>query len=603
MKGYDLGIVDYFRKVEQIAINKNIFISKIVKYEDLIEEKAKEIYEFWKEVLGICIEYNKSIGFESKIKKDADFDKKLDKDDELFIEEDVGNKNSKELNTEDLIALEKLDGIEDTKLMQDDLNESIDISDSVSMYLKEIGQYQLLTLDREKILAKEKQDAHNLLRKKGFHKKLKMDKEDAIKLPIDSARAIHLNEDEMKIVKRGELAQEVLIKCNLRQVVSIAKRYIGHGLSLLDLIQEGNIGLTRGIEKFDYKMEFKLSTYVAWWIRQAVSRALADQSKTIRIPVHMVYTISRLNEEKKKLTIQLGYEPSIKQLAKAMKMNEEKVEEVIQLAMDPISLDEPVGYEGYTLTDYITYPDKLVPDSDYTEYCNFPEEKIIDALTKEKRSFVLWKTLKELRKSEYNVLCLRYGLFDDKCRSLEEVGNILKLTRERIRQIESIALFKMAFYIGTNMKYRDLFCDDWLAFMKSFPDKTQKNISSKKIEKNKSEYKTNIKFEVIAEEIKNKLSTKNGVLVSIYKKSKWINISYTNESIIDIYDRKKCIEIIPDNKLNLEEIIYEITQVKDYDVCINKEKRSYKEHIMVNKKDMIELLMELVQKIVESKKI
>ena len=287
------------------------------------------------------------------------------------------------------------------------------------MYLKEIGQYSLLSIDREKKLAKQKQDAQVLLRRK------KLDEQ----LPIDAARKIKLNDEELKIVKKGELAQEVLIKCNLRLVVSIAKRYIGHGLSLLDLIQEGNLGLTRGIEKFDYKMGFKLSTYVTWWIRQAVSRALADQSKTIRIPVHMVETINRLNKEKKRLTAELGYEPSIKQLAKAMKMTEEKVEEVIQIAMDPISLDKPVGDED----------DSIVADFIADQNVISPETNAERVMLKEK----IQGLLEGLKERERKVLILRFGINDDHPRTLEEVGKELKVTRERIRQIEDKALRKL----------------------------------------------------------------------------------------------------------------------------------------------------------------
>ena len=250
-------------------------------------------------------------------------------------------------------------------------------------------------------------------------------------MPIDPARAVFLTDEELKIVKTGELAQKVLIESNLRLVVSIAKRYIGHGLSLLDLIQEGNLGLARGIEKFDYKMGFKLSTYVTWWIRQAVSRALADQSKTIRIPVHMVETINRLNKEKKKLTTELGHEPSTKQLAKALKMSEEKVEEVIQIAMDPISLDKPVGDED----------DSIVADFIADQSAISPESNAERVMLKEKIQGFLAK----LKERERRVLELRFGINDDHPRTLEEVGKELKVTRERIRQIEDKALKKLRY--------------------------------------------------------------------------------------------------------------------------------------------------------------
>lgn len=361
-------------------------------------------------------------------KKEKDLVKKL-KEEDVYIEENDDDKDPEEPKDDDIVAAEEFDESDDVIVSQDDIFEGVSLDDPVRMYLKEIGQYSLLTIEREKKLAKEKQEAQNLLRKKGFDKFFHISKEDAIKLPIDEKRASRLNSDELRIVKKGQLAQETLIRCNLRLVVSIAKRYIGHGLSLLDLIQEGNLGLTRGIEKFDYKMGFKLSTYVTWWIRQAVSRALADQSKTIRIPVHMVETINRLNKEKKKLTSELGYEPSIKQIAKGMKMTEEKVEEVMQIAMDPISLDKPVGDED----------DSIVADFIADQNVISPETNAERVMLKEK----IQGLLSGLKERERKVLILRFGIDDDHPRTLEEVGKELKVTRERIRQIEDKALRKL----------------------------------------------------------------------------------------------------------------------------------------------------------------
>lgn len=351
--------------------------------------------------------------------KEKDLVKKLKEEDNAFIEEDDDDKDPEEPKDEDEIAVDEFDESEEITSSQDDIFEGVSLDDPVRMYLKEIGQYSLLTIEREKRLAKEKQEAQVLLRRKKLNEQL----------PIDAATAIKLSPEELKIVKRGERAQQTLIECNLRLVVSIAKRYIGHGLSLLDLIQEGNLGLTRGIEKFDYKMGFKLSTYVTWWIRQAVSRALADQSKTIRIPVHMVETINRLNKEKKKLTAELGYEPSIKQLAKGMKMTEEKVEEVIQIAMDPISLDKPVGDED----------DSIVADFIADQNVISPETNAERVMLKEK----IQGLLLGLKERERKVLILRFGIDDDHPRTLEEVGRELKVTRERIRQIEDKALRKL----------------------------------------------------------------------------------------------------------------------------------------------------------------
>ena len=363
--------------------------------------------------------------------KEKDLEKELNKDDNIFDEDD----DDEDEEDDEKTVLRRFEQ------QQEDIFEGVPIDDPVRMYLKEIGQYDLLTAEQEKRLAKEKQDAQDLLKKKKFDKTLKMTEEAAIKLPVTDARLIKLSPEELKIIKKGELSQETLINRNLRLVVSIAKRYIGHGLSLLDLIQEGNLGLARGIEKFNYKMGFKLSTYVTWWIRQAVSRALADQSKTIRIPVHMVETINRLNKVKKKLTTKLGCEPTVKQIAKEMKMSKEKVEEVMQIALDPISLDKPVGDEDDSIVaDFIADQNVISPEK-YAEMVML-KEQIRDLLS----------TLKE---RERKVLILRFGIDDDRPRTLEEVGKELKVTRERIRQIEDKALRKLKFKAKNLQSYTE----------------------------------------------------------------------------------------------------------------------------------------------------
>ena len=353
-------------------------------------------------------------------KNEKDLEKKL-KEEDIFIEKD-DEKDPEEPKDEDIIATEEFEEtMEESLSSKGDIFDGVNLDDPVRMYLKEIGQYNLLTIEQEKRLAKQKQDAQKLLRKKKLSEQL----------PIDTATKLKLTPEELKIIRDGELSQKRLIECNLRLVVSIAKRYIGHGLSLLDLIQEGNLGLTRGIEKFDYTMGFKLSTYVTWWIRQAVSRALADQSKTIRIPVHMVETINRLNKVKKKLTTELGYEPSIKQIAKAMKVSEEKVEEVMQIAMDPISLDKPVGDED----------DSIVADFIADQNVISPETNAERVMLKEQ----IQSLLGGLKEREKKVLVLRFGIDDDHPRTLEEVGRELNVTRERIRQIEDKALRKLRY--------------------------------------------------------------------------------------------------------------------------------------------------------------
>ena len=404
-------------KVTGSADGKND--KKLIKKTNAIEKKKEKYDLLFDEEIGDEEEQvDQPISFNFK-GKEKDLVKKLKEEDDVFIEEDDDDKDPEEPKDDDVLAAEEFDGADDATTSQGDIFEGVSLDDPVRMYLKEIGQYSLLTIDREKRLAKEKQDAQVLLRRKKLNEQL----------PIDPATAIKLTPEELKIVKKGERAQQTLIECNLRLVVSIAKRYIGHGLSLLDLIQEGNLGLTRGIEKFDYKMGFKLSTYVTWWIRQAVSRALADQSKTIRIPVHMVETINRLNKERKKLTAELGYEPSIKQLAKGMKMTEEKVEEVMQIAMDPISLDKPVGDED----------DSIVADFIADQNVISPEANAERVMLKEK----IQGLLGGLKERERKVLVLRFGIDDDHPRTLEEVGKELKVTRERIRQIEDKALRKL----------------------------------------------------------------------------------------------------------------------------------------------------------------
>ena len=381
------------------SFEKNIFDPTYEPESQVIDDDSK-------------LDEDKEIDFTFK-GKEKDLEKEINKEDTSIIDEDEDNVDLDEFENDEKKALQ---GFE-----QEDLFEGVPIEDPVRMYLKEIGQFDLLTPEEEQKLAKEKQLAQDLLRKKKLSEQL----------PIDASTTIKLNKDELKIIRKGELAQKTLINRNLRLVVSIAKRYIGHGLALLDLIQEGNLGLTRGIEKFNYQLGYKLSTYVTWWIRQAVSRALADQSKTIRIPVHMVETINRLNKVKKKLTTKLGYEPTVKQIAKEMKISEEKVEEVMQIALDPISLDKPVGDEDDSIVaDFIADQNVISPEK-YAEMIMLKEQ--------------IRNLLSTLKERERKVLILRFGLEDDRTRTLEEVGKELKVTRERIRQIEDKALRKLKF--------------------------------------------------------------------------------------------------------------------------------------------------------------
>ncbi len=267
-----------------------------------------------------------------------------------------------------------------------DLLEGVGTEDPVRMYLKEIGTVALLTAEEELELAKRKTEG-------------------------------------------DPIAKEKLIEANLRLVVSIAKRYTGRGMSFLDLVQEGNLGLIKGVEKFDYTKGYKLSTYATWWIRQSVTRALADHARTIRVPVHMVETINRMSKMQRKLTLELGYEPSTKELADALDMTEDKVLEIMQIAREPASLETPIGEEDDSnLGDFVADNNTVTPEAN------------IESVMLREHIDVL---LKDLKDREREVIILRFGLRDGHPRTLEEVGKIFSVTRERIRQIEAKALRKL----------------------------------------------------------------------------------------------------------------------------------------------------------------
>ena len=275
---------------------------------------------------------------------------------------------------------------EDIDLDAIGLLEGIGTEDPVRMYLKEIGTVPLLTAEEEVELAKRKADG-------------------------------------------DQEAKERLIEANLRLVVSIAKRYTGRGMSFLDLVQEGNLGLIKGVEKFDYTKGYKLSTYATWWIRQSVTRALADQARTIRVPVHMVETINKMSKMQRKLTLELGYEPSVSELSAALEMPEEKVMEIMQIAREPASLETPIGEEDDSnLGDFVADNNAVTPEGN-VESVMLREH--IDAL------------LEDLKERERQVIVLRFGLEDGHPRTLEEVGKEFNVTRERIRQIEAKALRKL----------------------------------------------------------------------------------------------------------------------------------------------------------------
>ena len=296
--------------------------------------------------------------------------------------------NDDSLMLDDDAELDKLDDEEEIELDKIDLSvpEGVSIEDPVRMYLKEIGKVSLLTADEEIELAK-------------------------------------------RMEQGDEDAKKRLAEANLRLVVSIAKRYVGRGMLFLDLIQEGNLGLIKAVEKFDYRKGYKFSTYATWWIRQAITRAIADQARTIRIPVHMVETINKLIRVSRQLLQELGREPTPEEIAEEMDMPVDRVREILKISQEPVSLETPIGEEEDShLGDFIQ--DDNVP---------VPADAAAFTLLKEQ----LIEVLGTLTEREQKVLRLRFGLDDGRARTLEEVGKEFNVTRERIRQIEAKALRKL----------------------------------------------------------------------------------------------------------------------------------------------------------------
>lgn len=294
--------------------------------------------------------------------------------------------------TEEELKLEEIDPV---KLETD--FDSISLDDPVKVYLREIGRVPLLSGDEEIELA-------------------------------------------ISIKDGNEFAKQRLTEANLRLVVSIAKKYVGRGMHFLDLIQEGNVGLIKAVDKFDHTKGFKFSTYATWWIRQAITRAIADQARTIRIPVHMVETINRLKKIQSQLLHENGYEPSVDLIAEKMELSVERVREIMRVAQEPVSMETPIGpEEDSRLMDFIRDEDAMAPD-----------EAALKTITTEDINSVLHT----LTRREEAVIRLRFGLKDGRCHTLEEVGNEFNVTRERIRQIEAKALRKLRHPVRSN-KFRD----------------------------------------------------------------------------------------------------------------------------------------------------
>lgn len=361
----------------------------------------------------------------------ADFFKDLNLDPEKFemvidyLEQNGIDvlKISNDDDVDDDIILDEEDEVEVEKI---DLSvpEGVSVEDPVRMYLKEIGKVPLLSADEEIELAQNMEDGA-----------VAIEKINVLKGRLDGASEEEKAEikEEIKTLQRdvdkGADAKKRLAEANLRLVVSIAKRYVGRGMLFLDLIQEGNLGLIKAVEKFDYKKGYKFSTYATWWIRQAITRAIADQARTIRIPVHMVETINKLIRVSRQLLQELGREPSPEEIAKEMSMPVERVREILKISQEPVSLETPIGEEEDShLGDFIK-DDNVPVLADAAAFTLLKEQ--------------LEEVLGTLTEREQKVLTLRFGLEDGRARTLEEVGKEFNVTRERIRQIEAKALRKL----------------------------------------------------------------------------------------------------------------------------------------------------------------
>ena len=395
----------------------------------VMDEAAKEKFQQkLKDLLALAkkkknmLEYQEISDFFADMQLEAEqFDKILD-----FLEAnniDVLRITDDDSDDEILLDVDDEDEIEVEKI---DLSvpDGVSIEDPVRMYLKEIGKVPLLSAEEEIELAKN-MEAGAVAKEK---------------IAILKSREENATEEELAEIKEeiknlqkdldaGDEAKKRLAEANLRLVVSIAKRYVGRGMLFLDLIQEGNLGLIKAVEKFDYRKGYKFSTYATWWIRQAITRAIADQARTIRIPVHMVETINKLIRVSRQLLQELGREPQPEEIAKEMNMPVDRVRDILKIAQEPVSLETPIGEEEDShLGDFI-------PDDDAPE----PAEAASFMLLKEQ----LVEVLKTLTPREEKVLRLRFGIEDGHTRTLEEVGKEFNVTRERIRQIEAKALRKL----------------------------------------------------------------------------------------------------------------------------------------------------------------
>lgn len=397
-------------EVVETAEMKAKFQQKLIELLALGKKKKnileyQEISDFFKDMnldpekLELVLDYLEHNGIDVlKISDDDD-----DVDDDILLDE------------EDEVEVDKIDL---------SVPDGVSVEDPVRMYLKEIGKVPLLSADEEIELAQKMEDGAVAAEKISILKGRMDNATDEEKADL---------KDEIKKLQKevdfGADAKKRLAEANLRLVVSIAKRYVGRGMLFLDLIQEGNLGLIKAVEKFDYKKGYKFSTYATWWIRQAITRAIADQARTIRIPVHMVETINKLIRVSRQLLQELGREPSPEEIAAEMNMPVERVREILKISQEPVSLETPIGEEADShLGDFIK--DDNVP---------VPADAAAFTLLKEQ----LEEVLGTLTEREQKVLTLRFGLEDGRARTLEEVGKEFNVTRERIRQIEAKALRKL----------------------------------------------------------------------------------------------------------------------------------------------------------------
>lgn len=362
-----------------------------IESQELSTEQVSKIYDTLATLkISIILDENKE-DIQSDVLKDIESNKNIDEDDDCDLEKIPDARIAVITELEIEPNLEDISDIEKDILLKSDVRDmsfvdNLNVDDPVKMFLKEIGKIPLLTYDEENILS-------------------------------------------AKMLNGDKVAKKELIEANLRLVVSIAKKYIGRGMHLLDLIQEGNLGLIKAVDKFDQSKGYKFSTYATWWIRQAITRAIADQARTIRIPVHMVETINKLIRVSRQLLQELGREPQPEEIAKVMEMPVEKVREIMKIAQEPVSLETPIGEEEDShLGDFIPDEDALAP-----------AEAAAFTMLKEQ----LISVLDTLTPREEKVLRLRFGLDDGRARTLEEVGKEFNVTRERIRQIEAKALRKL----------------------------------------------------------------------------------------------------------------------------------------------------------------